>query len=48
MDSSGSGLRPVTGPCKHRNDPSDCLKVWEVTEQLRNYKLLKKDSVLCS
>jgi hypothetical protein len=32
------------GCCEHGNEPSGSIKCWEILEQLRNWRLLKKDS----
>jgi hypothetical protein len=34
LDKSGSGYGPVEGCCKHGNEPSGCIKCWEILERL--------------
>jgi hypothetical protein len=34
----------VEGSCEHGNEPSGCIKCWEVLEYLHNWQLLKKGS----
>jgi hypothetical protein len=41
---SGSGYRPVEGSREHGVKPSGFIQYWEVLEQLRNWRLLKKRS----
>jgi hypothetical protein len=38
---------PVASTCKHGNRLSDSMKGRKFIDQLRYYKLLKKDSALC-
>jgi hypothetical protein len=32
---------PVESSCEHGNEPSGCIKCWEVLEELPNWRLLK-------
>jgi hypothetical protein len=32
LDLSGSGQGSVEGSCEHSNEPSGCIKCWEVLE----------------
>jgi hypothetical protein len=40
----GSGEGPEEGSCEHGNEPSSFIKCWEVLQELRNRRLLKKGS----
>jgi hypothetical protein len=44
LEWSDSGYGPVEGSCEHGNEPSGCIKCWQI-EWLHNWQLLKKGSV---
>jgi hypothetical protein len=44
LDSSGSGYGPVAGYFEHGIEFSVSIKCWEIVEQPRNWRLLKKGS----
>jgi hypothetical protein len=44
LNSSGSGEGPVESSCEHNNEPSGCLKFWEILEDLSNWQHPMKDS----
>jgi hypothetical protein len=46
--SSGSVQGPVEGSCEHGNEPSGCIRYWEIREWPNNLQLLKKGSALRS
>jgi hypothetical protein len=48
MDSSGSGVCPVVGPCSHGNEPSGFSKCEELFEHLRDYQIHNNTNIcLC-
>lgn len=47
MDSSGSGWGPDVGCCEHGNKLSSSIKCSKFLDQLSNYHLLKKKTLLC-
>jgi hypothetical protein len=46
LDASGSGQGPAAGCCEHGNEPMGSIKGSGFLDELRDYKLLKKDSAL--
>jgi hypothetical protein len=45
LDSSGSEYGSLAGGCEHGNELSGSMKDREFTDQLSDYRLIKKDSV---
>jgi hypothetical protein len=45
LGASGSGQGPMAGCCEHGNEPSGSIKGKELLDLMRNYQLIKKDSV---
>jgi hypothetical protein len=43
LDSSGLGDGPEERSCEHGDEPSGCIKCWEILEWLSDWWLLKRD-----